>query len=516
MHSARFIAVLWLLLLIGSTALLEAQTKSYILQPGLTGQDAFLDSRIPDSPNGDTPEFSSCSWTVQGTPVVNRSLVRFNLSFIPAGTRVRTALLTLHNNPTASIGFLNGEHSSSSTNTNASLIRKILQPWSEATVTWNSQPPTTAVGQIYLAPSSTPHQDYTIVITDMVQEMVDAPHTNFGFMLQLQTELQYACLVFASSDHANPLLHPSLEIILDADAPVNPLCKELIMRTESSTTEDALVNNLLPDVNDAASPECNALAWVSADKSQQVMRSYMRFDLRSIPNGAKIQEALLILNNNSVSFSARQDGAHLHISGSNDAVIHKVQQPWDETTITWNNQPQQVSGDSVMVNASTSAHQNYALPLLNYIQYWLNKPDSNFGIRLKLLRETGARCLLFASSDHNNTLLRPQLQLCYLLPQPTEVGITESPTNITATPNPFTQQCRIHLPDALSNTPLRISIYDTFGRVVRILFDGLAQGSNLSFAWDSRCDAGELVAAGVYYVSIVNGGKFQHLAIIKE
>ncbi len=55
--------------------------------------------------------------------------------------------------------------------------------------------------------------DYVgIDVTTLVQDMVDDPMGSFGFQLALANETLYRRMNFASSDHANSDLHPTLHV----------------------------------------------------------------------------------------------------------------------------------------------------------------------------------------------------------------------------------------------------------------------------------------------------------------
>src|SRR6185436_15114022 len=115
------------------------------------------------------------------------------------------------NNPTSGSGSPAGSHTSL-TRSNASFLQKVTSSWNENTITWNNQPATTTTNQVTLAQSTDPHQDYSLDVTTLVQNRVTTPATNFGFMLRLQTELNYAALVFASSDNADITRRPKLSL----------------------------------------------------------------------------------------------------------------------------------------------------------------------------------------------------------------------------------------------------------------------------------------------------------------
>jgi len=74
-------------------------------------------------------------------------------------------------------------------------------------------------------------------------------------------------------------------------------------------------------------------------------------------------------------------------------------------------------------------------------------------------------------------------------------------------PNPFGPSTVISF-EVERASHARLTVYDTMGRRVRTLFDGVAAGVN-SVEWDGRDEAGEVVSAGVYFARIVAGG-FSH------
>src|SRR4051794_28947983 len=77
------------------------------LQPnGATGIDAVI-SNYPgtlDNNYGNYPEFIANAWTINGTQVIDRSFIRFDLSSIPINSTVQQATLTLYNDPNAADG----------------------------------------------------------------------------------------------------------------------------------------------------------------------------------------------------------------------------------------------------------------------------------------------------------------------------------------------------------------------------------------------------------------------------
>jgi hypothetical protein len=95
---------------------------------------------------------------------------------------------------------------------NSALLQRIVAPWSEMSVTWNTQPVITDVAQVLVHPSSSSVEDYSIDVTSLVQATLADPDNSFGFMLRqvVENPSQQSCLVFWSSDSVDPDKHPKL------------------------------------------------------------------------------------------------------------------------------------------------------------------------------------------------------------------------------------------------------------------------------------------------------------------
>jgi hypothetical protein len=138
---------------------------------------------------------------------VNRALIEFSLSTIPGNAIILSAFLNLYSlNP---IGTFQGHTGAA----NASWLQRVIQSWSENTVTWNNQPIATLQNQTILPNSTTYNQDYlNIDVKQLVMDMRANPATGHGFMLRLANESVTNILAFCSKDHPDPALHPKLVI----------------------------------------------------------------------------------------------------------------------------------------------------------------------------------------------------------------------------------------------------------------------------------------------------------------
>ncbi|MGB0427611.1 MAG: DNRLRE domain-containing protein, partial [Flavobacteriales bacterium] len=174
---------------------------------GKSGKDAYLDYINLNSNYGSHADFAATAWTNSGNTAISRGIIDFDFSDIPSGSTINSANLSLYAYDSPS----NGSHSTQS-GSNAAVIKRVTSSWEENTVTWNNQPTTTSTNEVSLPASTTTLQDYDVDMTDLVQDVIDNPTTSFGFMFKLLTEQYYRRMLFASSDHSNEALHPTLEV----------------------------------------------------------------------------------------------------------------------------------------------------------------------------------------------------------------------------------------------------------------------------------------------------------------
>ncbi len=207
-----------LALMILCSARIYAQT-TLTLQPNATqGKDAYFKILTPNLNQGTHQDFAGIAWTNGGTPTVARSVIDFDLNQIPQNAQIISAKLSLYHNPTSPNN--SGSHSLPGSN-NACYLQRVTSQWDEFTVTWNNQPTTTSTNQVTIPASTSTNQSYpNIDVTNLVQDMIDYPSTSFGFMIKLQNESYYKALLFASSDNANPNLHPKLIITYSVSNPL--------------------------------------------------------------------------------------------------------------------------------------------------------------------------------------------------------------------------------------------------------------------------------------------------------
>ncbi len=85
--------------------------------------------------------------------------------------------------------------------------------WDQSTLTWNTAPAATSVGQDTISASTSEYNYNTSVdVTNLVKTMVAKPSTNNGFMLKLITENISRAMEFSTSEASDTTKHPALVV----------------------------------------------------------------------------------------------------------------------------------------------------------------------------------------------------------------------------------------------------------------------------------------------------------------
>lgn len=425
------------------------------LQPNASvGKDAFISSNVSTG-QGNSTEFDAGTWTISGNPLSIRSLIDFDLSSLPSGAIIQSAVLTLYNNPNSVNGYANGQHSHVS-GSNEAVLQRITSTWTED-VTWNNQPTTTTQNEVTLTQDTDPYQDYVLDVTSLVLDCIANPSSSFGFLLKLKTEVPYRLLAFASSDHPDGSLHPKLVITYTLP------CNMLTLQPDATAGKDAFISTNVA-TGQGNSTEFDAGAWTIFGTPISI-RSLIEFNLSSLPANATIQTATLTLYNNPNSVNGYANGQHSHVSGSNEAVLQRITSPWTED-VAWNNQPTTTNQNEVTLAQDSDPYQDYVLDVKNLVQDIIGNPSSSYGFLLKLKTETPYRLLAFASSDHPNATLHPKLEICYTTTLTTNNTAVQNNNAIAVFPNPSSSFISVELKDIDTAANNHFELLDTTGKKV--------------------------------------------------
>jgi hypothetical protein len=377
-----------------------------------------LDSNAPYAADSTQPEIVAAAWTCNsgGYPTCNlRGLFRYDVSSIPAGSVVTSAKLYLY----AKTNNINGNYGNPTFGTaNTSLLQKVTANWNMAGTGWANQPTATTTSQKTLAQSTSTAQNYVVDVTDFVQDWVNQPASNYGMLLRLQTETYYNSLIF-NSGQALDSLKPRLEICYKTTPPPTTCTNSVVIKGNpySGQFQQALMANWGPTTSDTSQPEIVAAAWTCSSGGYPTCnyRSMLRYDVRSIPANAVISSAKLYLyaktNNINGNYGNPTFGT------ANTALLQKAVTPWNIGTVSWNNQPSVSTASQKVLAQSTSTRQDYVVDITDFVQQWVNQPDSNYGMLLRLQAEQYYNSMIFNSGQAADSL-RPRLEICYSLTTP--------------------------------------------------------------------------------------------------
>jgi len=143
------------------------------------------------------------------------------------------------------------------------------------------------------------------------------------------------------------------------------------------------------------------------NSASTIVRTYIEFDLSSIPADVRITDADLKLY-------------QYNTIGSDNFTIglYKVTSNWDESTITWNLQPTSSTDAEITSNITVGAITWKSWDIDTLVQGWLDGTISNYGMMLKDTDESSDNTIAyFFTSDYTtDATKRPILEIDYYIP----------------------------------------------------------------------------------------------------
>lgn len=155
--------------------------------------------------------------------------------------------------------------------------------------------------------------------------------------------------------------------------------------------------------------------WNAIGCSGGTIRSLLCFtELSNIPSNAVIVSATLRLYGVTSDRNTSYSGAPASYY-ENTVVVQQVTSPWNENTVTWNTQPSTTTANQFIIPQSTSQYNwnytNSSSELVAMVQNMVS--GNNYGFMLRLQTEQHYRNMVFASSDHPDASLHPELEVTY-------------------------------------------------------------------------------------------------------
>lgn len=160
--------------------------------------------------------------------------------------------------------------------------------------------------------------------------------------------------------------------------------------------------------------------WNAIGCSGGTIRSLLCFtELSNIPSNAVIVSATLRLYGVTSDRNTSYPGAPASYY-ENTVVVQQITSPWNENTVTWNTQPSTTTANQFIIPQSTSQYNwnytNSSSELAAMVQSMVS--GNNYGFMLRLQTEQHYRNMVFASSDHPDASLHPELEVTYRVCNP--------------------------------------------------------------------------------------------------
>jgi hypothetical protein len=142
----------------------------------------------------------------------NRSLIWFDLSTLPKSAIIKKVNLKLSYDvpvPWDSTIFVSGTVGATVIKPGG-LLQLITEPWEENGVTWNKQPKTTEINQVFIQPFIRNVNFIEADVTGLFVSTTANPLPDYGMMFKLSQNEKFKGFRFASSDFADAGMRPKL------------------------------------------------------------------------------------------------------------------------------------------------------------------------------------------------------------------------------------------------------------------------------------------------------------------
>jgi hypothetical protein len=108
-----------------------------------------------------------------------------------------------------------------------------------------------------------------------------------------------------------------------------------------------------------------------------------------------------------------------------DFGVYRITEKWEESNVTWQNQPAYIATPYDKIKVSGAAGGPYTWNVKNLVQEWASETHPNYGLMLKRVdMQYPTNWPYFCSSDNTNSGYRPRLRVDYVPPavSPTSMG----------------------------------------------------------------------------------------------
>lgn len=172
-------------------------------------------------------------------------------------------------------------------------------------------------------------------------------------------------------------------------------------------------------------------SWTFAG-NPAIYRALIDFNLKEIhPSDSIVFAGLTFFHDENSPLGS----THEPNNASNHGFLRHILNPWEEMKVTWQNQPNYSFDDEVFVKGSVYPNEDFKnIDVTELVKAQVKNPDKYFGFMFMLQEEIPYQRLLFASSDHPNSELHPEILIIYY-PQTSSV-LASNTDEFSIYPNP--------------------------------------------------------------------------------
>lgn len=172
--------------------------------------------------------------------------------------------------------------------------------------------------------------------------------------------------------------------------------------------KDAMVGNAgLSGTNMSTNDYMNV--YNDGQTTPTVYRSFLEFDLTSIPKNAVIISATLELTPNII-----------YNGVSYGYIVSRVEESWVNSTVDWNTKPSTILSDELTVgNSDAMSNSIHSINVRDHVQKMINFPVHNHGWAIRLTNEAlagGDYGLSFWSLESVDATKHPKINVIYTVP----------------------------------------------------------------------------------------------------
>ncbi|MDJ0755199.1 MAG: DNRLRE domain-containing protein [Ardenticatenaceae bacterium] len=323
--------------------------------------DAMIWEQFPDTNYGsttglflDSDEFNFLS----------RSLIRYDLSAIPAGSTIIEATLSLYQTQQDSAPNLQMD------------LERVTATWAENAVTWNNRPATAPCCEATSINNPPTQRRFVFDITTTVDRWVNqsAAFPNYGVYLTTSSSDTYYILGFGSREYD---ADKRPDLVIHYIPPNNDAVKIVSAEADATITRNGADTNY------------GSLSELAIGSSEFYDYEFLlRFDLDDLGPGAEIESAVLLL-----------DLATDQSTQDTDMEAVRVAKSWAENTVTYNNRP--TTTDVVGTGqVEQTVDRKFAIDVTSAVQAWVSDPTTpNHGLLVRHSGLTGLNSFSFSSRE---------------------------------------------------------------------------------------------------------------------